>query len=173
MHAVDLGLLGQVHFVQNHQVRVGDLPDLELHEFGHLEDLFRVEHADHAVHPDLIAQPGEVEGGRDPGRIGYPTRLEHDVLGTLGQIDRCQNRLDQVVADGAADTAVRQAGDTGLNTGHEVRIDVDVAEIVHEHGDAQSVIAFQDAIQQGRFPRSEEPRQDDDRHGGVVAPTPT
>ena len=54
-----------------------------------------------------------------------------------------------------------------LDADDELGIDVDRAEVVHQHGDPEAVIAGQDAVQQRRLAGAEEAGQDGQRDGLV------
>jgi len=47
---------------------------------------------------------------------------------------------------------------------HELGIDVDRTEVVHQHRDAQAVVAGQDVVQQRRLAGAKKPGQDGQRH---------
>ena len=158
---------GKAHLVQDQHVREPDLAELELHQrwiLGVREDLFRVHHADHAVQPDPVAQIGIVEGHEDPGGIGDAAGFQQDVLDGLRACEQGNDRLDEVVANLAADAAIGQADHVAVNADDELGVDIDRAEVVDEDSHAQAVTARQDAIQQRRLSRPEKAGQNRDRN---------
>src|SRR5271167_4018638 len=168
-----LDLLGtrQAHLVQDQHVGKPDLAEFEVHQRGILgvrEDLVRVHHADDAVQPDPVPQVGIVEGHEDPGWIGYATGFKQDVLGPFGPVDRFDDGFEQVVANLAADAAVRQAHHVTIHPDDEFGVDIDRAKVVDEDPHAQAVIPGQDAIQQRRLARPEKAGQDRYRNGFAV-----
>ena len=87
--------------------------------------------------------------------------------GCSGRAITCVTAVDQIVADVAADAAVGEADDVpfALDSDDEVGVDVDRAEVVHQDRYAKAVIAGEDAVQQRRLARAEEPRQHGERDG--------
>ena len=79
------------------------------------------------------------------------------------QLGHCSG---QIVADVAADAAVGEIDDVAIvfNADDELGIDVDGTEVVHQHRDAQAVIAGQDAVQQRRLASAKKAGQDGQRH---------
>ena len=106
-----------------------------------------------------------------PDGVGDPARLEQDVLGLLGPVDRRDHRLDQVVADRAAHAAVREADHVALDADDELGVDVDRSEVVDEHRNAQAVVPVQDAVQERGLACAQEARENGQRdgRGDVVA----
>jgi hypothetical protein len=96
-------------------------------------------------------------------RVGHTARLDHDLLRPLGQIGHPQDRADQVRADAAADAAIGQADHAVPDLGDQLRIDVDGTEVVDQHGNATTVLALQDAVEQRGLSRAEKPGHDGDR----------
>ena len=95
-----------------------------------------VDNSDHVLDID---QPlsGRVEEGLGNGdRLGYTAGLDHDVLGPGFCTEDAKHLDEQVVTDGATNAAIGQADGLSLDRDDELGVDVDVAEVVHEHGDA-------------------------------------
>ena len=105
------------------------------------------------------------EGLRDRARIGQAGGLDDDAVevqlalaALLGQ--RGQRRA-QVLADRAADAAVAHLDDLLLGVGHEdVVVDVLLAELVLDDGDALAVRFGEHALEQRRLARAEKAGQD-------------
>ena len=145
--------------------------ELEFDQGGILgvrEDLVGVDHADDAVESDPVPEVGIVERDEDPGGIGDATGFEQDVFDGFWAGEQRGDRLDQVVADLAADAAVGEAHHVAVDPDDELGVDIDRAEVVDEDSDAQAVIPGQDAIQQRRLSRPEKAGQDRDRNSLAV-----
>ncbi len=132
------------------------------------ENLVCIHHADDAVQPDAVPQIGIAEGHEDPGGIGDATGFEQDVFDGLRACEQGDDRLDEVVANLAADAAVGQADHVVVHADDEFGVDIDRAKVVDEDAHAQAVIPGQDAIQQRRLSCSEKAGQDRDRNGLAV-----
>ena len=90
---------------------------------------------------------GIVEGRGDTGGIGDAAGFEQDVFDGFRSREQGVDRLDEVVADLAADAAIGQADHVAVHADDEFGVDVDRAKVVDEHAHAQAVIAGQDAIE--------------------------
>ena len=95
-----------------------------------------------------------------------PTRASAEVgaasKGWARQRSKCSRNASPSIADIAADAAIRQAYDVAivLDAADKVGVDIDRAEVVHQHGHAQAVIAIEDAVEQSRLPRAKEAGED-------------
>ena len=108
------------------------------------------------------------ERQRNAGGVGDSAGLEQDVFGLLGTSHEFGHCSGQIVADVAADAAVGEIDDVAIvfNSDDELGIDVDGTEVVHQHRDAQAVIAGQDAVQQRRLASAKKAGQNGQRHRG-------
>ena len=101
--------------------------------------------------------------------MGRPLRWpQAGCIGTLGTRHHLRHRGDQIVANVAADTAIREIDDVPLafDADNELGINVDRTEVVHQYSDAQAVVAVENAVEQRRLARAEkacEHRQGDRR----------
>ena len=86
----------------------------------------------------------------------------------LRACEQGDDRLDEIVANLAADAAVGQADHVIVHPDDEFGVDIDRAKVVDEDPHAQAVIPGQDAIQQRRLSRPEKAGQDRDRNGFAV-----
>ena len=162
---------GKVHLVQDQHVRKPDLTELEFYQWrilGVREDLVRVYHADDAVQPDPVPLIGIIEGHEDPGGIGDAAGFEQHVFDPLRACEQGGDRLDEVVANLAADAAVGQTDHVTVHADDEIGVDIDRAKVVDKDSHTQTVISGQDAIQQGRLSRSEKAGQDRQRNDFVT-----
>ena len=128
-----------------------------------LLDVLGVDERDDGVERDLL-QHGivEEEGLGDRHRVGEPAGLDQDVVDT---VDELADHVEQVRAHrrDAADAAVAHLDDLFVGRHHEIRVDVDLTELVLDHGDAPAVLLAQDVVEQCRLPRAEEAGEDRDR----------
>ena len=107
---------------------------------------------------------GVQKGRGDAGRVGHTAGLQNHMLRRLRPFQDTGHGLDEVVANRAADTAIRKADNlTFVHTDDEFGVDVEGTEIIDQHRHAQSVVAGEDAIEQRRLPGTEEPGKDRDR----------
>src|SRR5208337_4164726 len=72
--------------------------------------------------------------------IGNPTGFEQDVFDGLWACEQSDHRLDEVVANLAADAAVGQADYTIVHAYDEFGVDIDGAKVVDEDSHAQAMI---------------------------------
>src|SRR5271165_2279327 len=101
------------------------------------KDLVCVQHAGDAVQPDPVPQVGVVEGHEDPCGIGDAAGFEQDVFDGLGACEQSDDRLDEVVANLAADASVGQTDHVAFNPDHEFSVDIDRAKVVDQDPHAQ------------------------------------
>jgi len=159
------GRLGhEVELVQHEQIGGLDLILEGAFEIAAFENLLGV-HDDHGhVFTD------EVAGGLAPevqlGVVGQGDArgLDHETI-RIDVAMELDQRLQQIVRELAADTASFEL-DVGLSALTEQRpIDSELAELVRDQGDpnASSAGIRQQALDQGRLARSEEPRQHEGR----------
>jgi len=104
------------------------------------EDLVRVYHTGDAVQPDPVPQIRVGEGHRDPGGVGYAAGLEKNVFDGLRACEQGNDRLDKIIANLAADTAVGQADHVVVHANDEFGVNVDCAKVVDEDAHAQAVV---------------------------------
>src|SRR5271165_87625 len=167
----DLLGTGKVYLVEDQHVGKADLLELELHQWGILgvrEDLVGIHHASHAVQPNAVPQIGIAEGREDPAWIGNPTGFEQDVFDGLWACEQSDHRLDEVVANLAADAAVGQADYIIVHAYDEFGVDIDGAKVVDEDSHAQAMIPVQNAIQQRGLSRPKKTSQDRNRYGFAI-----
>ena len=69
---------------------------------------------------------------------------------------------DEIAAHGAADAAVIHFEDFLLGIDDEFVVDADFAELVFDHGDAETVVFGEDAVEEGGFAGAEESCEDGD-----------
>lgn len=91
--------------------------------------------------------------------------LDDHIFGRLRATDDLQRRQQQVIAHRAADTAIRQANRFALNVHHQLRININCAEIIDQDGHTQTMIGMQDTVEQRRFACTEKAGQDGQRNG--------
>jgi hypothetical protein len=72
------------------------------------EELVRIHYAGNAVEPDSLPLIGIIEGHENPRRVGDTTGFEQDVFDRLGAREQGSDRLDEVVANLAADASIGQ-----------------------------------------------------------------
>ena len=128
-----------------------------------LLDVLGVDEGDDGVERDLLEHGiVEEEGLGDRHRVGEPAGLDQDVVDT---VDELADHVEQVRAHrrDAADAAVAHLDDLFVGRHHEVRVDVDLTELVLDHGDAPAVLLAQDVVEQRGLPRAEEAGEDRDR----------
>ena len=95
----------------------------------------------------------EEEGLGDRHRVGESARLDQDVVDTA---DELAHDVEQVRADrgDAADAAIAHLDDLFVGGHHELRVDVDLTELVLDHRDAAAVLLPQDVVEQRGLPRT-------------------
>ena len=149
-------VLGKVDLVQDQQV--GDT-ELARHRIADatvgaaLADLGGIDHDDHAVAGKPRLQHGEIG---DAAGIGHARRLDHDMIEAFRSFQQGQERGHQRIADRAAEAAVGERDRVAGVVGHEPPVDVEGAEVVHQHREAPSGGAAQQAVQQRGLAGSQE-----------------
>jgi hypothetical protein len=133
--------------------------------------LLCIDHADHTVQPDRGTQYRSQQCRGDPGRIGNAAGFKHDVLWRRFAVYNRQHRTDQILFQAAADAAVGQLKYPFAPALDQFVGDIQVAEVVHHHRDAQAVVARQDPVQYRRLTGTEKSGkqcQRDRRSEGVI-----
>ena len=171
--AASCGSVGEVDLVDDDPVGGDDLVDrlvVEAVQRRIVEvalDVHRVDQGDDAVELDLARDlVVDEERGRDRRRVGQAAGLDQDVVELVAALEQLLQDADEIGAHvgDAADAAVRHLEDLFVGRQHEVRVDVDLAELVLDHRDAVAVALGQDVVQQGRLAGAEEAGEDRHRH---------
>lgn len=122
-----------------------------------------VDEAEDAVDRDTAAERRVEERVDDGDRPGDAARLDEEMPGRGVEREEPFDRRHEVVADGAADAAVGERDLVRAGRDHELGIDVDVAEIVHQHAVADPARVGEDAPEKRRLPGAEKAREERDR----------
>ncbi|MNT36459.1 hypothetical protein D3C72_1725440 [compost metagenome] len=133
--------------------------------------MHRVHQRQDAVERDLLGDfVVHEEGGRHRRGIGQAAGLDQDMVEALGLLQQLLQDAHEVGAhiDHAADAAVGHLVDLFVGGHHQVGIDIDLAELVLDHGDAVAVLLRQDVVEQRRLARAEEAGKDGDRDGRLL-----
>ena len=113
------------------RLRQIDEAEAFLRDSGFVE--FRVRHHDDGIHRRTRHQRdrrGDRAGQRDAAR------LDHHMVDPRSARDDVAQGPDQVATDAAADATTRQGEDVALARLDQRGVDRDLAEVVHQHGDA-------------------------------------
>ncbi len=185
LEALEVGGLDEVGLRDDQHVRELDLVDEQIHDRAFVlgperdaacaqvvrgavlpKEVRRVDHRDHRVQLGHVGEAEAVlisEGERrsDRHRLAYSCRLdEQTVEPPLG----CESSdLDEkVLAQRAADAAVRHLDELLLGPTqrapphlHELGVDVDLAHVVDDDGDASPLAVREHVVQEGRLPSAE------------------
>ncbi len=136
-----------------------------------LSDMLGVDQGHDAVQRHMLADfIIDEEGCCNGGRVCQPAGLDEDVVELVLSGKQFLQDLDQVVAhvDEAADAAVLHLVDLFLRGEHQVRVDIHLAELVLDHGDAVAVPFSQYVVQKRRLPGTEKAGQDGDGNFAVL-----
>mmetsp|Transcript_37769 Transcript_37769/g.52443 ORF Transcript_37769/g.52443 Transcript_37769/m.52443 type:complete len:292 (-) Transcript_37769:275-1150(-) len=160
----------QVCLVQHDTISKRNLLHCFVHStllIGHLRlliqvhgDMLGVHHCYHAVNlvglSELLFQEERLDYG---GRVGKPRGLDEHVVKVLSSsLDEFSQHLHQVSTHRAADAPVVQHHDVliaFLLCRHQRAVDVDLAKLVFNDSDAQSVVVAEDTVQQSCLTRPE------------------
>ncbi len=138
------------------------------------EEARRVHHGDHGVEPGEVVERRSVVACEGEGRghrhgFGDAARLDQEVVEPALQ-GEAFHLFEEIVPERAADAAIGhldqpllRTGERGLAPAHQRGIDVDLAHVVHDHGDPQSLAVRQQMVEQGGLARAEEAGQDGHR----------
>ena len=157
--AHQVGLVEQDH-VGERDLLLGLVALLEL-----AEEVLGVDHGDDGVEPGpgLHVVVGE-EGLRHRAGIGEAGGLDQDAVELVLALHQAFDDADQVAAHGAADAAVVHLEDFLVGIDHEVVVDAELAELVHDDGVFLAVLLAQDAVEQGGLAGAEIAGQHGDGH---------
>ncbi|MPM04986.1 hypothetical protein SDC9_51267 [bioreactor metagenome] len=138
----------------------------------------RIDHRHHGVEPGDVGQAfarlvAEVEGGGDGQGLGDAGALDQQIVETpfLGEM---AHTLQQVVAQGAADAAVRHFDQLLLGAvergavAHQIGVDVHLGHVIDDDRDAPAVAVVQNVVQQRGLAGTEKARKHGDGKAGVV-----
>ena len=104
------------------------------------------------------------EGLRDGAGIGQAGGLDQDAVELVLALHQPFDDADQVAAHGAADAAVVHLEDFLVGIDHEVVVDAQLAELVHDDGVFLAVLLAQDAVEQGGLAGAEIAGEHGDGH---------
>mmetsp|Transcript_7831 Transcript_7831/g.19510 ORF Transcript_7831/g.19510 Transcript_7831/m.19510 type:complete len:407 (+) Transcript_7831:470-1690(+) len=171
----------QVGLVEDDAVRVRDLRHRLVHhvllflvvQVAH--HVLGVNHRHHAVQPHLVGQRlVHVEGGDDGSGVGQARGLDHDVVKLSLAVVQAVERLDEVVAHGAAQAAVGQLHHGVARALHrlllhyQLAVNVDLAKLVLNHSNAAAVVLGENVVQQGRLASTQEAGDNSNGDAGVL-----
>ena len=180
LNVPELVLLDQVDLVHDDLISVSDL----LHHFVCLvvvrlvfqvsHDVFRVHHGDQALQPHLVEDARlHEEGAYDRHGVSQTSRLYENVVELiLLLVAQVGQHLHQVLSHSAAYAAVIQQQHVlsfdGLLHLNKLLVNAYLPELVLDHSNAKVVVLCQNLVQQSRFPRTKEARNDSCRDARVL-----
>ncbi len=141
-----------------------------------------VDDGDHRVEPRQIGEAGAIlvakgKGAGDRQRLGDARALDQQII-EAAVLAEAAHLLEQIVAQGAADAAIGHfdellVGSRQLRAAvaDEIGVDIHLAHIVHDDGDAPALAIIEDMIEQGRLSGPEEAGEDGDgkaKVGGLM-----
>ena len=161
------GFLHQVALVQQDHVAVDDLGAGHL-AFEHLlAEVLGIHQGDDRVEAGEIAQITAQEGHRHRQGIGQARGFHHQIVHFFRPLQDPVDGLQQLAVDRAADAAIAQLHHVFAGGHHQLVVDADLAELIHQHGRFEALLIGEDVVQQGGLTGSEEAGQDRHRQGGV------
>ena len=155
-------LVHQVALVEQDHVAVHDLCPAHLAFEGVRPEVFGVHQGDDRVEPGGIPQVAAQEGHRHRQRIRQPGGLHHQIVHRFGAIEDPVHRVEQLSVDRAADAAVAQLHHVLAGGHHEVVVDADLAELIHQNGRLHALLVGEDVVEQRGLACTEEPGEDRD-----------
>ncbi len=100
----------------------------------------------------------------DRRRVGQTGRLDYHVVEPILAPEEIPDDADQVSPHGAADAAVVHLEDLFVCPDHQLIVDPDLSELVHDHGDPFAMLGRQNPIEQRGLACAQKPRQDRNGH---------
>jgi hypothetical protein len=120
---------------------------------------------------DFVEQDGIGEGDLFH-RLLAGVEVERDVVELVAAFHQAADDANEIAAHGVADAAVIHFEDFLIGIDDEFVVGADFAELVFDHGDAESVVFREDAVEQRGFTGAEKSCEDGDgefvSHGGLV-----
>ena len=160
----DLGFAGNVCFCQKEHVGAVHLcrDDLSQLRIGALRrQIGGVDKDKRHARPEIRVNPREVH---DPTRVGHAACLDQDVVDGIAVFHQCDHRVDQPSGERAADTAVRKLHDPGVGAFDQTPVDVEGAEVIHQHREASVLRLRQHIVQEARLAGAKKAADDCERH---------
>jgi hypothetical protein len=108
---------------------------------------------------DLINKKGLDHGSR----IRQASRLDDQVIESVPLLHKVADDADKIAAHGATNTTVVHLDNLLVSINDELSVDTHLAEFVYDNGDFYPVLRRQDAVEQGRFARTQVARDYCDR----------
>jgi hypothetical protein len=101
----------------------------------------------------------------DPRWLRYPARFDDDVVNPLFPSEEILKGGYEIIPDFAAYATICETDCVLFNAFDQGGVNVDVAEIVDEHANAQAMIALEDPVKKGCLSGAQEPRKQGDGNG--------
>ena len=153
-------LLHQIALVQQQQIAVEDLGAGHLPLQQLFAEVLRIHQGDDRIQAGEIPQITAQEGHRHRQGIRQAGGFHHQVVHRLGALQDSVYRIEKLAIDGATDAAVAELHHLVTGGHHQIVVDADLPEFVHQHRRAQALLVGEDVVQQGGFSGSKEARKD-------------
>jgi hypothetical protein len=162
MNYFDVLRTDEIGFVQHNQVRKANLTQLE-----HVQSLIvavrknrlRVNDAGNTVKSKELLVSLIQEGHHDAFGVGHTARFQDDVVDRVLSCEQLLQRVNEVVADFAADATICETDCILLHAIDEFGVDIDGAKIVNEHAHPQAMLPVKNPVQQRGLSGAEEAGQ--------------
>ena len=156
----------QITLVEQNHVAVDDLGSAHLSLEQFRTKIFCIHKGDDGIQSGGVPQVAAQKGHRDRKWICQAGRFHHQIVDRLRSIKNSVDGLQQFTVDGAADAAIAELHHVVAGGHHQVVIDANFAEFIHENGGFETLLIGEDVVQQGGLTGPQEAGQDGHRHPG-------
>ena len=144
-------LLNEIGLVEHQDVAIDHLGSTHLAGQNLGAEILGINQGDDRVEPCLVAQLAAQKGHRHWQRIGQAGGFHHEILRRAGAIEDAINGVQQFAVDRTADAAVAQFDHVFTSAHHQLVVDSDLSELIHQNGGFQPVLIAQNVIEQCGF----------------------
>ena len=153
-------LLHQIAFVEQDHVAVDDLGARHLPLQDLLAEVLGIHQGDDRIQAGEVAQVAAKEGHRNRQGVGQPRGFHHQVVHLLRPFQDPVHRFQQFAVDRAADAAVAELHHVLAGGHHQLVVDSDLPELVHQHRGLEAVLIAEDVVEQSRLAGAQKAGED-------------
>ena len=156
--------IDQIGFVEKEDVSIHHLGATHFAFQDLIIEVFSVDQGDDRIEARLVAQLTTQKGHGDWQGVGQAGGLHHQIIHWLWTLQDSINRVQQLAIDGAADASVAQLHHVLPGADHQVVVNADFAEFIHQNGRFDAVLVGEDVVEKGGLSGTEEAGQDRHRN---------
>ena len=157
-------LIDQIRLVEQQDVAIDHLRASHFTLQQIRAEVFGIDQGDDRVEARLITQLTPQERHGHWQGVCQACGLHHEIVNGVWTGQDSVDGLEQLAVDRTADAAVAQLHHVFPGADHQVVIDADLAEFIHQNGCFHTVLVGEDVVEQCGFARTEKPSENRDRH---------